>query len=115
MAGRITPVAARWTLLAAAATAATLSGAAGARQEGAPTDAKAQVPPVGYRSPFAGYRPHADAKATGWKEANDEVARIGGWRAYAREAYEASQAPAGKEKAPAAPPAMHHHGGTSPK
>lgn len=50
-----------------------------------PSDPGAAVAPLSYRSPFAGYRPLGGAKV-GWKEANDEVGRIGGWRTYAREA-----------------------------
>lgn len=36
-------------------------------------------------TPLAGYRRLAPAPAVGWREANDTVQRIGGWRAYARE------------------------------
>lgn len=39
-----------------------------------------------YRSAFEGYQGFSDAKPVPWREANDNVARIGGWRAYAREA-----------------------------
>ena len=38
-----------------------------------------------YHSAWAGYRPFADEKVISWKDANDEVRRIGGWRAYLRE------------------------------
>lgn len=38
-----------------------------------------------YRSAFEGYRPFGDQPAVSWREANDAVGRIGGWRAYARE------------------------------
>ncbi len=64
----------------------------------------------GFRSAFEGYRPHTDEKIRGWKQANDEVGQIGGWRAYAKEANQASAAdsPApdhgGKHPAPAAQP-----------
>ncbi len=72
-----------------------------------PGDPRAQVPSLQYSSPFAGYRPFAAGAVGPWKDVNDEVARIGGWKAYAREAYEASKqaAPAtdGAAKAPAAP------------
>ena len=40
----------------------------------------------GSASAFEGYRAHADEPIRNWKQANDEVGRIGGWRAYAREA-----------------------------
>ncbi|MBL8525752.1 MAG: hypothetical protein JNN20_18880 [Betaproteobacteria bacterium] len=55
-----------------------------------PTDARAAVPIVQYRSPFHDYRPLGDNKPLAWKAANDEVQRIGGWRAYAKEASEAN-------------------------
>lgn len=64
-----------------------------------PLDATVAVPPVVHRSVFSGYRAQADAPLLGWKAANDEVGRIGGWRAYAREA----NAPAAT--APASAPA----------
>ena len=43
-------------------------------------------PSVHYKSPFSDYRPLGEDKRTPWKAANDEVAKIGGWRVYAREA-----------------------------
>jgi len=58
-----------------------------------PIDAQTSVPPALYRSVFAGYRPQGEPALENWKQANDTVARIGGWRSYAREA------------SPAAPPA----------
>ncbi|MBE0622235.1 MAG: hypothetical protein IH605_16720 [Burkholderiales bacterium] len=53
-----------------------------------PQDAEAPVPPVIYRSPLANYRVLSDDTVTSWKETNDNVGRIGGWRAYAKEAQE---------------------------
>jgi hypothetical protein len=64
-----------------------------------PLDAQAAVAPLVYRSALTGYRPLAsDAPPLSWREANDAVLRIGGWRAYAREA----AAPAASSPAPAA-------------
>lgn len=51
-----------------------------------PQDARASVPQVNYRSPLANYRVLSDEKVTSWKGSNDNVGRIGGWRAYAKEA-----------------------------
>jgi hypothetical protein len=51
-----------------------------------PLDPKAQVPSVRYESSFAQFRRIGDDKPVAWREANDAVARIGGWRVYAREA-----------------------------
>lgn len=39
-----------------------------------------------YRSTFEGYQPFGDQEVAPWRESNDTVGRIGGWRAYAREA-----------------------------
>jgi hypothetical protein len=63
-----------------------------------------QVPE--YRSVFEQYRKYSDAPASSWRDANDNVARIGGWRAYAREMHApepADPAPAGPGAAPAPP------------
>lgn len=41
---------------------------------------------VVYLSPIAEYQKFVDEKVLPWKAANDKVAEIGGWRAYAKEA-----------------------------
>ncbi len=51
-----------------------------------PLDARASVPPVTHDSPLQRYRAHRDVQMAPWKDANDTVTRIGGWRVYAREA-----------------------------
>ncbi len=70
--------------------------------------AAAQSPPAAaplpYRSAFEGYRPFADQEVAPWKQANDEVGRIGGWRAYAREAHAAPAAVPASAPQRAAPP-----------
>ena len=40
-----------------------------------------------YGSAFDGYRPYSDQPVLSWREANDRVGQIGGWRTYAKEAY----------------------------
>lgn len=40
---------------------------------------------VTYRSPIGSYQGFTDPVLVAWKESNDLVGRIGGWRAYARE------------------------------
>ena len=55
----------------------------------------ASVPPTGaltHRSAFEGYRPFAEQPVGSWREANDVVGRIGGWKAYARESQGGSAA-----------------------
>jgi hypothetical protein len=61
-----------------------------------PLDPKATVPALRYESSFSQYRPLGDEKPVSWREANDTVARIGGWRVYAREAQQPDAAPAAK-------------------
>lgn len=39
-----------------------------------------------YESVFARYKSYRDEKTGAWREANETVERVGGWRAYAREA-----------------------------
>jgi outer membrane protein TolC len=41
---------------------------------------------LGYTSPIADYQKFVDEKVLPWKDANNKVAEIGGWRAYAKEA-----------------------------
>lgn len=62
------------------ALAVTVAGAAVAQNapQPNPADPKARVPPVEYRSAFAGYRPHAEPELAPWRAVNDEVGRIGG-------------------------------------
>lgn len=57
-----------------------------------PLDAQASVPALVYRSSLTPVSAKDDA-AIAWREANDTVTRIGGWRAYAREANEPAAAP----------------------
>ncbi len=82
--------------VAAAAQAGHEAPAAG---RASPLDAAADVPAVTYDSAFARYRPHADQALRPWKDANDNVGRIGGWRSYAREAAQEEPAVAPGPKA----------------
>ncbi len=75
-----------------------------------PLDAKSAVPALSYESSFRAYRRLGDAKPIPWREANDTVARDGGWRVYLREAQQPDAAPAASPAAKpgpaeAAPPA----------
>ncbi len=58
-----------------------------------PLDPKARVPALVYESALKPLRPRAEEKPVSWREANDTVARIGGWRVYAREAQQPDPAP----------------------
>lgn len=64
-----------WYLLAALA-AGTASAEAPKRPN--PIDAQAPVPAPAYRSAFEGYKPTGPEPRTVWREANEEVGRVGG-------------------------------------
>ena len=49
----------------------------------------------GFRSAFEGYPAFRDEPVRTWREVNDQVGRIGGWRTYARESQGGASAPAG--------------------
>ena len=103
-------------LLALACIAVPLSGlsaaalaqtAAQSANPAAPAAARTGIAaPPAFRSAFEGYQPYTDEKMQDWKQANDRVGQIGGWREYAKEASraEASDSPA-PGSSPAAPPA----------
>lgn len=61
------------------ALAALHAGAAAAQGTRAdPNDAKAKVPPTGYRSALQDYRPFAEQETADWRKANEEVGAAGG-------------------------------------
>lgn len=55
--------------------------------------------PPAWHSALDGYQPFSEEKTTPWREANETVQSVGGWRAYAREAAQAASAPASTPKA----------------
>lgn len=64
-------------------------------------NAQTTVSETAYESAFKGYRPYQEDEVRAWPSVNDEVGRIGGWRAYAREAMQghaanAAPTPAGE-------------------
>ena len=86
---------AHWLLLAALA-----AGAAGA-QTGArpdPADPNARVPETVYRSSFDGYRTHELSKQTPWRDANQEVGRVGGHVGILREQAASKKDASGERK-----------------
>ena len=77
------------TWLLALSSATLLAGHASAQTKApalAAPPAAAAPAPAPFKSAFEGYRAYSDDKMTDWKAANDEVARIGGWREYAKQA-----------------------------
>ena len=69
-----------------AASIAQAQGTAPRAERPDPLDPQARVPAAVYPSALAGYRRLGDDKPVPWKQANETVNRVGGWRACAREA-----------------------------
>ena len=92
-------------LLAQAGTAAAQAAPAKPARLPDPTDARQPVPPLVHRSALAPAPAALDAPPIAWPAANAQVGRIGGWRAYAREA---AAAPA-SAPTPATGAHGHHH------
>ena len=73
---------------------ASLLGMAAYAQPAAPSAPPPATPPAtpptpqpfAFQSALQDYQPYTDNKIVSWKDANDTTARIGGWRAYAKEA-----------------------------
>ncbi len=72
-----------WSTAATAQDSATASPPAA---PAAPSAAMTQEAAAAYRSAMEAYQPYTDEKTVNWKESNDNAGRIGGWRAYAKEA-----------------------------
>lgn len=85
-------------LLLAALAAAALWPALPAAARPDPLNPRAEVPPTRAPAALRLYRPATVPEPGGWREANDAVTRIGGWKTYLREA----QAPAAAASSPAA-------------
>ncbi len=103
-----------------ASVAAVLALAAGAVQAQSAAPAETEQPglptQLHYSSPIGAYQRHADQPVGAWRAANDQVGRIGGWKAYAKEAQAAepgARMDMGPARAPADPHAGHH-GGSKP-
>lgn len=81
--------------------------AAGASGPGLSATAPRPAPSssAGFESAFQSYRSYADEPLLPWYQANDQVGRIGGWRAYAREAQEPAAPNASATATPTAPAA----------
>ena len=95
-----------WGLALLAASSAALAQPAAEPARPDPLDARAAVAPVVYSSPFAQYRPFAVQPPGPWRDVNDVVGRIGGWKVYAREAQASPvPVPAGSAAPVAVPPA----------
>ncbi len=60
---------------------------------------------LSYRSAFADYRAYSEQPVGSWREANDTVGKIGGWREYAKEARQPQAPDAAAKPDPRAVPA----------
>ena len=89
-----------------------------------PNDAMVSKPVLVYRSVFTDYKMMTDEPIANWREINDSVGRIGGWRAYLKEAQANPQSvpkaspgsipestPSSPSKQPASPAHSHHNHG----
>ena len=76
------------------------SGADMSRKD--PADAAVRVPPVVHQSSFAAYQAFSEQEVKDWRESNDNVGRIGGWRVYAQEGRKPTAKPPAVPAAPAA-------------
>ncbi len=72
------------------------------------------APPLRYSSVFDQYRSYDEIQVGSWRESNDTVGRIGGWRYYAREAEQTDDAEgtaqpdtSGQPEPPAVSPPEH--------
>ena len=101
MTSRFVSLAAAWPALLAGMLGSSGMSIACAQQPAAPVAAPVLAAPAStiapkasaaFRSELEGYQPYSEEKTGDWKGANDSVARIGGWRAYAKEA-QSSQPP----------------------
>lgn len=97
-----------WLAVVPSLTAATVYAQTVASPPG-PFTAPSTASPAIYQSALEGYQPYRDEKIKPWKESNDTVGKIGGWRAYAKEVAEPAASQGGA--APAAPGAANPHAG----
>ena len=63
------------------------------------------APSASTPSAFAGYKAFTDELVENWKTANDKVAKIGGWREYAKQAQQPADQPASAATGKATDPA----------
>ena len=95
----------------------TLALFAGAAFAQTPADTEALQPSLPtklqYSSAIGAYQAYADQQVQSWREANDRVGEIGGWRTYAKEIKTGEPASA-KDAAPASDPHSGHYVGDKP-
>jgi hypothetical protein len=108
-----------------AATYALVAGAVFAQHDQIlPAPPPSRPAPLMFDSVLSRYKPMTDQKLGGWREANDNVGQIGGWRTYLKDAQQpevagpaapaASDSPR-KTVTPSVPTAPDPHAGHGPK
>ncbi|WP_423454557.1 hypothetical protein [Ottowia sp. VDI28] len=94
-----------------------MAGLAGWAVAQPPTEKPASEPvlrtQLQYTSPIGTYQAYKDQPVQSWREANDRVGQIGGWRAYAKEA-QTGKAAEPATNTPSSDPHAGHHGGGKP-
>jgi hypothetical protein len=63
-----------------------------------------RVPSQQYQSPLKGYQPSMPGTVGSWRQANDVVREVGGWKVYLREAQAEDPKPSEPNMAPKAAP-----------
>jgi len=93
----------------------TVSAGVAAAQAPAAQDTRGPSLPtqLRYTSAIGTYQAYEDQPVQSWREANDRVGQIGGWRTYAKEARTAKPAEPASSP-PSSDPHAGHHGGGKP-
>ncbi len=65
-----------------------------------PIDIITRVPKQQYQSPLKGYQPSAPVAVGSWRQANDVVREVGGWKVYLRESQAEDPKPSELNTAP---------------
>lgn len=67
------------------------------------------APALEYVSPISTYKSYEPQSIQSWKEANDNVGRLGGWRAYSRETSQGQTTPAAAATSADSTAHSNHH------
>ncbi len=76
----------------------------------ATTTSQVGAPALEYVSPIRDYKGYERQSIQSWKEANDNVGRIGGWRNYSRETSQGQPSPSSPAASGGSAPHSNHHG-----
>lgn len=76
----------------------------------ATTTSQVGAPALEFVSPIGDYKVYEPQSIQSWKEANDNVGRIGGWRNYSRETTQGQPSPSAPAASGGSAPHTNHHG-----